>query len=348
MKLVIDTDAGIDDAAAIVWLFCQHDVSVEILGITTVVGNTTVENVTNNVLTLLDAFEMPNVPIAMGASCPLVRHLGMASALLHGPDGLWFVGSENPHDLSALSKDVPAFYQRLARDHPGEKILALGPLTNIAMAIQRFPVEMAQFSEIIILGGSKKATAPFDDFNLWADPEAAQIVLTSGLAITMVTVEAQEQFVLNQADLEHLACYGSRPTQFIVKPMTTFLETLSGFSELKECTFADVVGAMVALEPEVVKSAKRALVRIDTGEGLARGQTYIGDNLSDRFLLAVSEDVLDDWAYRAFSDPNFEIETEVLTALALQPENALVITEVDRDRMKAMFMNALGVGGMNL
>lgn len=151
IKLVVDTDPGIDDAAAIVWLLSQERYPVEVLGISTVVGNTTVENAANNVLTLLDALDRRDIPVVIGASEPLTQTHSHVSSLIHGPDGLWYVGAQHPHDLNGLSRDVPAFYRDMATTHPGATLLALGPLTNLAQAIQQYPDEMSNFGQIIIL-----------------------------------------------------------------------------------------------------------------------------------------------------------------------------------------------------
>jgi inosine-uridine nucleoside N-ribohydrolase len=200
---------------------------------------------------------------------------------------------------------------------------------------------MKQFSEIIVLGASKKATVPFDDFNLWLDPEAAAIVLAAGIPTTLVTVEAQEQFVLSQTELNELTKHGNPVAKLIAEPMKYFLETMTGFTGEVGTSFADVVGAMVAVELDIIKNSENALVKIDTGYRLARGQTYIGNNFADKLMLAVTEETLNEWATKAFNGSDFNLEQEVFTALAREPENALVITEVDQVRMKAVFMATL-------
>jgi inosine-uridine nucleoside N-ribohydrolase len=116
---------------------------------------------------------------------------------------------------------------------------------------------------------------------------------------------------------------------------------MTGFTGEVGTSFADVVGAMVAVELDIIKNSENALVKIDTGYRLARGQTYIGNNFADKLMLAVTEETLNEWATKAFNGSDFNLEQEVFTALAREPENALVITEVDQVRMKAVFMATL-------
>ncbi|MBV8883442.1 MAG: nucleoside hydrolase, partial [Chroococcidiopsidaceae cyanobacterium CP_BM_RX_35] len=154
LDLVINTDAGVDDSAALDWLLSQKNYPVDVLGIGTVAGNTTADNAANNVLTVLDALGQQNVPVAIGATAPLSEPLSKTGSLLHGPDGLWFVGAEHPHDLSSLSHDVPSFYNELAQAHPRATLLSLAPLTNLAQTWEEYPNALKSFKQIIVLGGA--------------------------------------------------------------------------------------------------------------------------------------------------------------------------------------------------
>jgi purine nucleosidase len=146
IDVIIDTDAGVDDATAIAYFLSQKTQPVQLLGITAVAGNTAVENSANNALTLLETANL-STPVVVGAAQPLSRTLSHTGKLIHGPDGLWFVGAAHPHDLSTLSHDVPAFYYQMAQQHPGATLIALGPLTNVARAIQQNPQAMRNFSK---------------------------------------------------------------------------------------------------------------------------------------------------------------------------------------------------------
>src|SRR6266540_2515235 len=113
VKVFVDTDIGVDDATAIAWLL--NDRSTNVLGFTTVAGNTTVENATQNVLTLLDAANR-HMPVTEGAAAPLVYPHSHFGAFSHGPSGLWF--SQVHHDLSGIPTDAPAAIAAAARANP--------------------------------------------------------------------------------------------------------------------------------------------------------------------------------------------------------------------------------------
>ena len=174
------------------WPYLLSSSKANILGITTVAGNTDVANATNNVLLLLDTAKRTDIPVVMGAAAPLnnvpASHQGM---FIHGPDGLWGLGYQNPHDLSGLPTDAAGFLCTHAQANV--TLLALGPLTNIAQAVQSCPDQMLLY-KIIWLGGAKsvdgEGNTAVSVFNPWFDPKAADIVLKAGLQLTMVTTDA--------------------------------------------------------------------------------------------------------------------------------------------------------------
>ena len=187
-KLLIDTDPGVDDAVALSWLFTQRSSRSEFLGVVTVAGNTTVQNATNNAVLVLKQLGRQDVPVVMGAAAPLVQPLTKTSWFVHGPDGLWFLGWQNPQDLSGVRTGAPSFYCETVAANPGVRVLALGPLTNIAQAVQQCPDTMKTIGQLVILGGAKFGgnKTVVAEFNFWQDPEAASAVLSAGLPITLV------------------------------------------------------------------------------------------------------------------------------------------------------------------
>ncbi|HWQ12054.1 MAG TPA: nucleoside hydrolase, partial [Roseiflexaceae bacterium] len=144
--LFVDTDAGVDDAVAIAWLLR----AARVVGFSTVFGNSTVEDATRNLLTLLEAAGQ-RVPVAVGAAGPLAGERPRTATLIHGPDGFW--GAQRRYDLCDLPHDAPAAIAAAARAHPGLTLVALGPLTNVALAAQRFPQELAG-RRLVALGGA--------------------------------------------------------------------------------------------------------------------------------------------------------------------------------------------------
>lgn len=339
LELVIDTDAGVDDAAAIAWLLSQTSYPVDILGFGTVAGSTSVENAANNVLTILDALDQPDIPVAIGAAAPLYEPLSRTGSLLHGPDGLW--GAQNPHDLSSLSRDVPSFYSDLAQANPGATLLSLGPLTNLAQAWQQYPDALSSFNQIIALGGARNGgnRTPVAEFNIWQDPDALDQLLEAGLPITLVPLDAFEEFTLSESALQTLQNQGSEVAELIAAPLQFYAtaQTLGGGTT--DVSIPDVAAAIYALDSSL-GTAQSALVRVVTSS-LARGETIIGLTTFERVSMIASDAELSRLADQVFSDPTFDLVAALGEILAREPDNARLVTDIEEERMRELFLSTL-------
>lgn len=338
VRVIVDTDGGVDDAAALAWLLVQDKYPAEVLGISTVAGNTSVENATNNVLTILDAAGRADVDVVIGASVPRVQTLSHAGALIHGPDGLWFASV--PHDQSGLPRDVPAFFRDQALANPGAKLITLGPLTNVAAALELYPTEMALFSEIIIMGGSKTLKTPRGDFNMWQDTEASDIVLNSGLPLTLMTVEASKELAVNGDDIAHLSYRSDSLAQLLVYPLQFYLGVNSTGTDEAAAPLYDLAAVMYALNPSFGKQEEMALVKIVQDEGLAFGQTVIGSSFAEVIPMVADDAQISALADRAFTDPTFDLETELFLLFSSEPMNAHTILQIKDNNMKNRFLSA--------
>jgi inosine-uridine nucleoside N-ribohydrolase len=347
IKLVIDVDVGVDDSAGIVWLLSQDRYPVELLGITTVAGVTSVENVTNNVLTLLDVLGRDDIPVVMGASAPLVQPLSFTPAALHGPDGLWGLGFQNPHDLNTDPRirhdvDVPAFYCEITQEHANVTLLAEGPLTNLAQALDQCPEGMQSFERIVILAGAKYGgnTTPVAEFNAWQDPEAASLVLSAGLPITLITYDAFDTFILTEEDLADLYAEGTDAAQFVAWPLEMFTQMLA--SNGVTTSVPDVAAYIYAVDASL-GTAQPGLVKVMTGPSLVRGQTVIGFGY-DKLTMLADDAELSDLVYRLFFDPDFDEYDFYLAFMAIllrEPDNAQVVMDIDEHKMHQLFMRAM-------
>jgi inosine-uridine nucleoside N-ribohydrolase len=344
LKLIVDTDAGVDDAAAIAWLLSLPSQEVEILGIVTVRGNTSPDYAANNVLTLLDAAERADIPVVIGSE-PLAKTPSQYSMSLHGPDGLWYVGFQNPHDLNGLSHEVPKFYRHQAVAHPGATILALGPLSNIAEAIHQYPDEMRRVGQIIMVGGTRQAVPQFTDFNIWQDPEALNIVLMSGIPLKMALAEAVQQFALSQDDLAKLAAGGNPVFRVILPAIQAFGQVKSMGHEEFAAALPDVVAAVYATQEDLGGPTKPALVHVTTDEGPHRGQTIIGDTFSSRVMMIASQDELNTLVEQMFRDPtnpDFSVAMHGTHALLMdEPDNATIVDAPRIGRIHEQFMRVM-------
>lgn len=340
LELVIDTDGGVDDAAAISWLLSQTDYPVDILGFGTVAGNTSVKNAANNVLTLLDTLGRTDIPVAIGAAAPLKQPLSQTGSLINGPDGFW--GAQKPHDLRGLSRNVPTFYRDLAQAHPGATLLTLGPLTNLAKAWKQYPKAIGRFKQIIVVGGAKNGgnRTPVTEFNIWQDPEAADELLKAGLPITLVPLDTFEEFTLTDSDLLALPLLGSVAAKLIAKPLQTYAIVQTVFGDRTDVPIPDVAAAMYALDSSL-GTAQSALVKVVTEPSLARGQTVIGLTQSERLPMIASDAELNRLAQQAIADPTFNLRAALDAILAREPYNAQLVTDIEEQRMRELFFSAL-------
>jgi inosine-uridine nucleoside N-ribohydrolase len=334
VKLLIDTDPGVDDAVALAWIFSQRSRPVQVLGVVSVAGNTSVAHTTNNAITVLEKLgqRVPaDVPVVMGAAAPLAQPLSKTSYFIHGPDGLWFLGLQNPHDLSSLPRNAPDFYCSTVQANPGTRILALGPLTNIAQALQQCAAVMKQQGvEIVVLGGAKFGgnKTPVAEYNFWQDPEAARIVLESDLPITLVLYDAFKLPQVTSKDVEKLVAKGNATVQFLAPAIQQYLDVQ--LANTGGAVIPDAVAAFVALNPsEGVRQS--ALVKLILEQSLARGQSVVGLTNGERISMIASDEELSALAELAFAfppDPNFNLQWALGAILMREPDNARAVTAV--------------------
>lgn len=189
IPLIIDTDPGIDDAVAIALALYSDDIDVRL--ITTVSGNVGIEATTTNALKLL-AYFGKDVPVAKGASEPLIRAAQDASDI-HGATGMeGFDFPEPKRELLMERNAIDAMRDVLMKSEEPITIMPIGPLTNIALLLKAYPEVKARIERIVLMGGSvtRGNKGVMAEFNIYVDPEAAKIVLASGVPIVMATLDA--------------------------------------------------------------------------------------------------------------------------------------------------------------
>lgn len=184
LPVIIDCDPGIDDAFALA-LALQHP-ALDVLGVTTVAGNQTIDHVSRNALDLVEFYGFPEVPVAIGEHGPLRRQQVTANS--HGSDGLG--GRTLPSATAApVSHDAVQFMIDRIQELPAGELtlIAIGPLTNLARLIERSPESISRVREVLIMGGGEHAgnMTPVAEFNFYADPDAAAIVLAADWPIRL-------------------------------------------------------------------------------------------------------------------------------------------------------------------
>ncbi|MHC5248471.1 ribonucleoside hydrolase RihC [Enterococcus sp. LJL90] len=186
--IIIDTDPGIDDTMALAAALFSKELDVQLL--TTVAGNVSLEKVTRNLLRLLTFWDL-KIPVAKGASQPLLRAARDASEV-HGESGLAGFDFPDEYQENLLPESAVAAMKRvlMAAREP-VTIVALAPLTNIALLLREYPEFKEKIAEIVLMGGAfgRGNFGAYTEFNIGVDPEAARIVFDSGLKLTMVPLE---------------------------------------------------------------------------------------------------------------------------------------------------------------
>lgn len=305
MKLVLDTDTGVDDAIAIV--LALNSPAAEIAAITTVAGNAPVEECTRNCLLLVESLR-PDAPpiVAAGAASPLARDLVTAPEV-HGADGMGGeLGSLPRPRLAPSPEPAHEVLVREAKRARGEAtLIATGPLTNVAIALGREPDAVAAYRRIIVMGGAFHVpgnTGPVAEFNFYVDPEAAAAVLSSGLDVTLIPLDATTRAPLKQSELEgrpsHRSPAPARPGRDLPAVLSRALEYYMRreFEEsgLRGGYMHDPLAIATALAPEIVTTS-RARVPIVTG-GHDRGRSVLRPPGRGRFVDVAFD--LDEAAFR--------------------------------------------------
>ena len=266
-KLLIDCDPGHDDAVAILYA-ARH---CDLLGITTVHGNNSVENVTRNALSLLMLAGL-GIPVAAGCAAPLVGRESEA-ADVHGKGGL--EGADLPEpDRAQLSGHAVDLIIETARRHQGELVLAvIGPATNVAVALKREPRLAGWLREITVMGGSAGLgnMTPVAEFNAWSDPEAAAVLYGCGAPIRMVGYDVTSRTGMTGRDIARLAG-GGRVAQTVGKLLAFYLGKQREFLGLELAPMHDVC-AIVPYVQENLISYQSCHVAVELAGALTRGMT---------------------------------------------------------------------------
>ncbi len=225
-RIIIDTDPGVDDALAILLALRSPGLKVE--AITPVAGNVPLDYTLPNALRLVEIAGRPDIPVAAGASHPLVRNL-ITAAHVHGNNGLAGVEFPAPK-IKPVRESATEIIRRLARSSPGEiTIVAIGPLTNVATALRADPELASMLRAIVIMGGSLSGgnATPAAEFNLYADPEAARIVFDAGVPLTMVGLDVTRKVLFTPEHLKILQAGATPWSQAAARIMAATIENLN-------------------------------------------------------------------------------------------------------------------------
>ncbi|MNH89122.1 Pyrimidine-specific ribonucleoside hydrolase RihA [compost metagenome] len=259
-RIVMDCDTGIDDSLAILHALKSPDVKVE--GISTVFGNASVEQATENTLRIVKLANAGyEVPVVTGASKPLTREWAGAVSHVHGDNGIGNVDLP-PSDQQPLTESAADFIVRKANELDGElTLVTTGRLTNLALALQIDPELPRKIKRVVIMGGTVHApgnVTPVCEANFRGDPEAVSMVFASGLPITMVGLDVTMKTRLTQNHLDMLSRYCSEANRPIVNYVQEALQYYFRFYQSADnfigmCPLHDPLTIMVAIDPSLVR-----------------------------------------------------------------------------------------------
>ena len=270
-KVILDTDPGIDDAMAI--LFALRSPALDVLGITTVFGNADTDVGTANALRLVE-LAGHDVPVARGAEHPWVGPKAPAPDFVHGADGLGNINAPPPAG-KAIGMSAAEFIVATAHKYPGDvTLIAVGRLTNLALALALEPRLPTLVKEVVLMGGSASArgnVTPVAEANVWGDPHAADIVFAAPWGVTMVGLDVTTRVLMRDELLLRMAGKDERVGGFLYR-ISRF------YRRFHEST--GVTGGFYVHDPSAVAyvidpslfSTEKARVRVVT-EGIAVGQT---------------------------------------------------------------------------
>ncbi|MGY1601914.1 nucleoside hydrolase [Geodermatophilus sp. SYSU D00815] len=272
--LVIDTDPGIDDALAILLALASPEVDLRL--VTTVHGNVELARTTENALRVLHLAGRSDVPVAAGAAASLVHPQAERAGHVHGTAGLG--GVELPPSPAAVDPRpaVVALADLLLSSSEPVTVAAIGPLTNIALLLGVFPEAARRIGRLVVMGGSASfggnVTAAAE-FNVWADPEAAQAVFGAGLPTTMVGLDVTVPTVLTEEGIARFAGAGPVGAQ-AAAILRHYLDHARGSYGTSGVVVHDALALTEAIVPGTLGTVRRSVV-VDTTLGAGRGQTLV-------------------------------------------------------------------------
>jgi inosine-uridine nucleoside N-ribohydrolase len=270
--ILLDCDPGHDDAIALLLALASPE--VELLGVTTVSGNQTLEKTTANAIRVLEFVGREDVPVAAGADRPLVRERSVA-ANVHGESGLDGPTLPPPQKKPLEQPAVEFLAEQIGASPAPVTLIPTGPLTNVALLLARYPEAGARLERIVLMGGSiaEGNVTPAAEFNIWADPEAASRVFTSGLDVTMIGLDVTHKALMRPEHAERLRAAGRTGTMVaeLYDFFSIFHREVYG---MDAAPIHDAVAVAHVARPGLVETAERH-VAVDCESRLCRGRTVV-------------------------------------------------------------------------
>jgi inosine-uridine nucleoside N-ribohydrolase len=272
VKILLDCDPGHDDAIALLLALASPE--VELVGVTTVHGNQTLEKTTVNALKLLEFVGRTDVPVAAGADRP-IRRAAFVAEYVHGESGMDGPSLPPPTIEPVAQHAVDFIAETLLASEEPITLVPTGPLTNIGLFLARHPDAAERVERIVLMGGAigEGNVTPAAEFNIWVDPEAADRAFTSGLDVTMIGLDVTHQAIVGPAPRAEIKAAGR-----VGAMVAELLEFYGRFHKQSYgwdgSPIHDAVAMAHAFRPGIVETVFTG-VRVDCGEELGRGRTNV-------------------------------------------------------------------------
>lgn len=315
--MIIDTDTASDDAVAI--LMAHRYPGVEVLAVMIVSGNMRVQDGSRNARYTIELCGA-HTPVHVGCERPLLREPVHAYGY-HGPDGMGGMNYPEPRLPEQKTHAVDALIELIRANVNDVMLVTLGPLTNIAAALIRAPEIASMLNRVVVMGGAANAVGnvtPSAEYNIWCDPEAARIVLRSGMRLEMVGWEVgRRDAALTGEEIQEVYALGTPLAKFAMDCNVHALHLAENWQGDPGMTLHDPTAMAIALDPAISKRNGMYRVDIETRGDLTRGMTVV----DERHTVGTQQFFTDEWHVRE--------------------KNALVHHELDSTKWKQLLYNSL-------
>jgi inosine-uridine nucleoside N-ribohydrolase len=275
-KLIIDTDPGVDDAMAILYAAAHPD--LELIGLTSIFGNVSIETATRNALWLTELAGL-DIPVAQGAAGSLVQETPPHADFVHGADGFGDLPPRTP-TRTADARSAAEFLCAETAAAPGEVVIcAVGPLTNLALALQHDPAIAQNAARVVVMGGALERRGNVNEWaeaNIWNDPHAADAVFAADWSVEMLGLDVTEQVICTPEEFAGLAQAAPRFGGFLNEAAQFYFAFHKEKEGIHGCHMHDPTAVIAILYPDLFGGRSVPLTTV--GEGAQAGRTILGSD----------------------------------------------------------------------
>ena len=291
-KIIIDTDPGIDDAMAI--FYALLDPAIVVLGLTTVFGNVSTAQATRNAIHLLDYFDS-TITVAHGADAPLIRAPSTPSYHVHGAEGLGNLPAPSINK-KAIKQSAAEFICDQINTAPNEITLCpIGPLSNIALALELDPSITQKVKSVVLMGGSFAAGGNITNWaeaNIWNDPHAADLVFAADWPVSMIGLDVTQHVICTREDFQHLAEESPMLGGFLNHIAQFYIDFYEARAGIKGCHLHDPAAIIAAVHGEFFSLENHAIGVNVKGEKIGETICATDDRTASRVAMRVDSGAL--------------------------------------------------------